>query len=130
MRAPPGYSGVTANGEEEILELSSAIYGLKQSSACFWSAVHKHLTGHGFTSILGDPCLFRKLLPNGKEILVCTYVDDLSYGVSDSAIADAFLAQLRERFAIDEGEGAEIDFLLGLEIHQICPPVPCTLIQN
>ena len=32
LRAPPGYSSTTADGEEEILELSRAIYGLKQSS--------------------------------------------------------------------------------------------------
>ena len=32
-----------ADGEEEILELSRAIYGLKQSSACFFDAMHEHL---------------------------------------------------------------------------------------
>ena len=118
MRAPPGYTSVTSSGEEEILELSSAIYGLKQSSACFFTAIHKHLVSKGFSSILGDPCLFRKVLPNGKVILLCTYVDDLSFGVSDIATADAFMVELRERFVIDEGEGAPIDFLLGMEITQ------------
>ena len=118
MRAPPGYGSVDVNGEEEILELSSAIYGLKQSSACFWTAVHKHLVAHGFVSILGDPCLFRKVLPDGKQILVCCYVDDLTYGVTDIATANSFLALVKERFAIDEGEGAPIDFLLGMEITQ------------
>ena len=71
MRAPPGYTSVAENGEEEILELSSAIYGLKQSSACFWTALHAHLVANGFVSILGDPCLFRKVLANGKQILAC-----------------------------------------------------------
>jgi len=118
MRAPPGYTSVTATGEEEILELSSAIYGLKQSSACFWTAVHKHLVSKGFSNVVGDPCLFRKVLPNGKVILLCSYVDDLTFGVSDQATADAFMVELRERFAIDEGEGAPIDFLLGMEITQ------------
>ena len=118
MRAPPGYSSVAENGEEEILELSSAIYGLKQSSACFWTAMHVHLVANGFVSILGDPCLFKKVLPNGKKILAAVYVDDVSVGVSDASTAQDFLALLRERFAIDEGEGAEIDFLLGMEITQ------------
>ena len=118
MRAPPGYSSVAENGEEEILELSSAIYGLKQSSACFWTAMHVHLVANGFVSILGDPCLFKKVLPNGKKILAAVYVDDVSYAVSDASTAQDFLALLRERFAIDEGEGAEIDFLLGMEITQ------------
>ena len=32
MQCPPGYASRTASGEEEILELSQAIYGLKQAS--------------------------------------------------------------------------------------------------
>jgi hypothetical protein len=73
MRAPPGYSSVNEGGEEEILELSSAIYGLKQSSACFWTAMNAHLVSKGFVSILGDPCLFKKKLADGKIILACTF---------------------------------------------------------
>ena len=38
--------------------------------------------------------------------------------VSDQATADELMRDLRERFAIDEGEGAPIDFLLGMEITQ------------
>ena len=45
-------------------------------------------------------------------------VDDLLYGVTDSAAADSFLAQLRERFEISEGEGAPADFVLGMAIKQ------------
>jgi len=83
MKAPPGYSSVSESGEEEILELSSAIHGLKQSSAVFWTAMNAHLISKGFTSILGDPCLFKKKLANGKVIIACTYIDDVTYGVSD-----------------------------------------------
>jgi hypothetical protein len=72
MRAPPGNSTIAETGEEEILELSSAIYGLRQSSACFWTALNTHLLSKGFVSILGDPCLFKKKLANGKVILACS----------------------------------------------------------
>ena len=72
MRAPPGYSSKTKAGEEEIIELRQAVYGLKQSSACFWTAMNSHLAKNGFTSLLGDPCVFRKVLPSGKVILACT----------------------------------------------------------
>jgi hypothetical protein len=118
MKAPPGYSTIAVNGEEEILELSSAIYGLKHSAACFWTAMNAHLLTKGFVSILGDPCLFKKKLSDGKAILACTYIDDVTYGVSDQATADLFLAELRERFVIDEGEGQPIDFLLGMSVSQ------------
>ena len=101
-----------------MLELDNALYGLKQSGACFWEAMREHLESNGFKSLLGDPCLFRKELPDGKVILACTYVDDITYGVSDQATADSFLSMLRSRFVIDEGEGSPIDFLLGMAVHQ------------
>ena len=101
-----------------MLELDNALCGLKQSGACFWEAMKQHLESNGFKSMIGDPCLFRKVLPDGKVIIACTYVDDLTYGVSDQATADGFLALLRSRFVIDEGEGEPIDFLLGMAVHQ------------
>jgi len=45
-------------------------------------------------------------------------VDDLTFAVSDEATAAAFMAELRERFVIEECEGASIDFSLGMEIVQ------------
>ena len=57
MRCPDGYVSTTANGEEEVLELRNAIYGLHQSSAAFWTVLHQHLVNEGFKSVLGDPCL-------------------------------------------------------------------------
>ncbi len=48
MRAPPGYEGVSASGEEEVLELSQAIYGLKQSGACFFTALNEHIFDKGY----------------------------------------------------------------------------------
>ena len=118
MRAPPGYSSRTSSGEEEILELEKAIYGLKQGSASFYHALHLHLTENGYVSQLGDPCLFRKVLPDGRFILVAIYVDDLLYGVPEDQMADDFLAMIRQRFVVDEGEGKPMEFVLGMAVHQ------------
>ena len=118
MRAPPGYSSQTEAGEDEIIELRKAVYGLKQSSACFWTAMNDHLKQQGFTSLLGDPCVFRKVLPSGKVILACTYVDDVTLAVPDLETRDYFMELLRQRFVIDEGEGEPIEWLLGMAIHQ------------
>jgi hypothetical protein len=44
LRAPPGYKEVDeATGEEVVWELSTAVYGLKQASNCFWQAMQDHL---------------------------------------------------------------------------------------
>ena len=47
MHCPPGYASSTPNGEEKILELSQAIYGLKQASAAFWAALQSQLSSNG-----------------------------------------------------------------------------------
>ena len=72
----------------------------------------------GFESVLGDPCLFSKILPHGSRMYVCCYIDDITYGVPDDATADLFLATLRERFVIEEGEGKPIDWLLNMSVVQ------------
>ena len=119
VRAPPGYSSVDpTTGEDQILELSKAIYGLKQSSACFWTVVNDHLVSQGFKSMLGDPCLFKKTLPSGKIIMCVTYIDDITYSATDKATADEFLADLKKRFVIEDGEGAPVSWLLNMKIHQ------------
>ena len=119
IKAPPGYDSIDPEtGEPTVWRLSKAIYGLKQSSACFWSALCKHLTDHGFVSILGDPCLFKKVMPDGGVIMVASYVDDLTFAVSDQSQHSYFMDLMRARFEIDEGEGAPVEWLLGMAIQQ------------
>ena len=62
-----------------IWELSKAVYGLKQSSHCFWQALQDHLVSNGFQSVLGDSCLLRKEMPDGGVILAVLYVDDVTF---------------------------------------------------
>jgi len=72
----------------------------------------------GFKNVLGDPCLFKRVLPDGQVIMACTYVDDVTFACSSQDSADWFMRALRERFVIEEGEGKAIDFLLGMAIDQ------------
>jgi hypothetical protein len=118
LRAPPGYTKVSADGEDMVLKLSKAIYGLKQSSNAFWHALSEHLISKGYVSALGDPCLFRKVLSDGRVILVCCYVDDLAVGVSDVSLVEMFLSELRERFDVGDDQGKPVDWLLGMAITQ------------
>lgn len=122
IRPPPGYSSVDeSTGEPAVWGLGKAIYGLKQSSACFWTAMHKHLVENDFVSILGDPCLFRKEFPDGRIILAVLYVDDCTFAVSKEKQDEShryFMDMMRSRFVIDEGEGAPVDWLLGMAIEQ------------
>lgn len=117
MKAPPGYTK-QVNGHDVIWKLKRAVYGLKQASACFWTAVSQHLISLGFNSLTGDPCLFQKDLGNGEKILVCCYVDDITYAVSNPAYGEVFLKEMRDRFVIGKDEGNPIEWLLGIAIEQ------------
>ena len=68
--------------------------------------------------MLGDPCLFKKTLPSGKVIMCVTFIDDITYSATDKATADEFLAGLKKRFVIEDGEGAPVSWLLNMKIHQ------------
>jgi len=118
LKMPEGYEEYDDEGNELVLELHHAIYGLKQSSACFYTALAEHLRSLGFVSFVGDPCLFKKELSSGKIIYCAVYVDDLTYAVSDQETADGFLKDVRERFIVDDNQGKPIDFLLGMDIEQ------------
>lgn len=116
MKPPPGYRN--KNGQETVWRLKKAVYGLKQASACFWTAVNQHLVSIGFHSLTGDPCLFQKRLSNGKKMYVCCYVDDITYAVEDESDGQKFLQDMRSRFFIGEDEGNPIEWLLGMAIKQ------------
>ena len=118
MRAPQGFEERTASGEEVVYRLNKAIYGLKQAAACFWGELSAHLVSKGYKAATGESCLFTRKMPDGSDIILCTYVDDITFGVSSDANAALFMAELKERFVIDEGEGKPIKWLLGIAIEQ------------
>ena len=40
--------------------------------------------------------------------MACTYIGDVTYGVSSSHLTQRFLSEMRERFAIEEGEARQL----------------------
>ena len=52
--------------------------------------MHDHLQSLGFKPMLGDPCLFKKMLPDGSFFLVENYIDDITFGVASQEAADHF----------------------------------------
>ena len=57
--------------------------------------------GGGWTQSGYDPCYFFKVLSDGTRADMVLYVDDGYFLDSGSALADAELARLHERFTID-----------------------------
>ena len=92
LKAPPGFASFTDSGEEEVLELSQAIYGLKQSSSVFYDAISAHLISKGFEPLLGDPCLFKRINPDGSKTFAAVYVDDITFAwFSNSSVRVSYM---------------------------------------
>ena len=94
------------------------MYGLKQAGACFFDAARERLLSLGFQSMVGDPCLYKRVDANGGVLIVCTYVDDFTFAVNDTSLISTFMAELRQRFVIDDGEGGPISYILGIAVDQ------------
>ena len=64
VRAPPGYDSVDpVTGEPMVWELSKSIYGLKQSSACFWTAMDEHFEQMALSRSWETLACFARLCP-------------------------------------------------------------------
>ena len=63
-----------------------------------------------------ESCVLTSTIEDGQKILVCCYVDDITFAVSDPCIGESFLEQLCESFVIDKDEGESIEWLLGMSI--------------
>jgi hypothetical protein len=50
--------------------------------------------------------------------MCATYIDDITYSATDRATADEFIASLKKRFVIEDGEGEPVSWLLNMKIHQ------------
>jgi hypothetical protein len=80
VRQPEGYKRYGPNGEELVLKLKRAVYGLKQSPRYFFNHLKKQLEAQGLKQSAEDPCLFV-----GDTVIVLIYVDDLLMFSKDDA---------------------------------------------
>ena len=113
IRPPEGMKGVPPG---HLLELLVPVYGLRYAPASFVQALALHLTeGMGFRQLTGDPCVF---LNEDLGCFIGAYIDDLVICLEDPKRMPFIMSQLRERFTIKEGEGAPVDWLLGMRVRQ------------
>ena len=60
-----------------ISRIQKALYGLKESGKIFRDLSVEVLKEFGLIQLDSHPCIFKKILPDGKYIDACMYVDDL-----------------------------------------------------
>lgn len=109
MELPRGLTG----GTRVIWKLNKTLYGLPLSPHAFYEDVSSHLTSHGYTRTIADPCMFYKR-DAGQMIFLVVHVDDFAIASSDPTLTSALLDILRLRYEITVEDSLES--FLGLHI--------------
>jgi transposase InsO family protein len=101
-----------------LLHLKRALYGTKQASRLWQSALRSFLVDEcsiKFKPSPTDPCLYRAEL-NGEEIIVGVYVDDLIVAYKGDNLYSSFVKQFMARFKASDPK--KLDWFLGMAIDQ------------
>ena len=112
MKQPKRF--VTKGQERLVCRLRKSIYGLKQSSRCWNTALDSHLKEMGFTQTTSDPCIYTDA--SGDLFYIGVYVDDIILaGRSDDRIKEVKDA-LSQKFNIKDM--GKLHYFLGVSVVQ------------
>ena len=110
MKQPIGYE---RKGKEHLVcRLKKSIYGLKQSSRCWNSALDSHLQSMGFSQSQSDPCLYTTGGEHASYIGV--YVDDMILAGKNEAELKSVKDELSSKFDIKDL--GKLSYFLGMSI--------------
>ena len=113
MSQPEGY--VKEGKEELVCKLNKSIYGLKQSSRCWFNTIDEFLENSGYTKSSSDPCIYIKR--EGEDItLIALYVDDLIPARNSKSMLLREKAALRQRFEMKDL--GEVHYCLGIQVER------------
>jgi len=106
----------TINGKRVsmLLYLKRALYGTKQASRLWQSALREHLESQGFVASVADPCLYRKCVGD-EEIILGVYVDDIIVAYRGDKLYREFSTAFFKRFP---GKSGPLTWFLGMAIDQ------------
>jgi hypothetical protein len=105
MLPPPGY----LSGQDVVLKLCKAIYGLKQASLAWYRRLSTFLLSVGFAVSVADPCVFWRTSPS--PLWIFAHVDNLIIVGVDPL---AFRVQMEKEFQIKYL--GDTSFLLGMKL--------------
>ena len=102
-------------GKPRFGRIIKALYGLPESGRLFNQYLDKMLKSKGYNPLECDPCIYIKILPDGK-IILAVYVDDIAcFATSDEIIEIVLLPDMQALFNIkDEGD---LTRMLSVDIH-------------
>ena len=99
MRLPAGCGDMSG----EAVLLQRAVYGLRQAGRQWRLRLSRVLLQKtGMEQSKADPCVFRKVVDGEVTLIVCVHVDDLAVTAKGKKTFDAFYAQLKDEFPVND----------------------------
>ncbi|KAH9089385.1 hypothetical protein LEN26_019217, partial [Aphanomyces euteiches] len=114
MRQPPGY--VQPGQDHLVCRLNKSIYGLKQSSREWNSALDSYFKSKGFVQLKTDPCIYFQSTRQGL-VLVGVYVDDFILLSTSTYVLETTKRNLSSRFHMKDL--GNLTFCLGIEVERL-----------
>ena len=99
MRLPAGCGDMSG----QVVLLQRSVYGLRQAGRQ-WSLRRSRalLQKIGKEQSKADPCVFRKVVDGEVTLIVCVHFDDLAVVAKEKYTFDAFYAQLKDEFPVND----------------------------
>ena len=114
MKQPEGFEKFDKQGNLLICKLRKSLYGLKQSGRNWYLTIKSSPSQLGFTAALQDEFIFIKKGENGREGLVCFWVDNMLILGLQEDFCENFKNEIKERLQISRYE--DISWFLNIKI--------------
>jgi len=115
MEIPPNYN-TKFDPKSFVCEVKKGLYGLMPSGKAWNRKCDAGLKAIGFKRSQVDPCLYILRKPDGGEVLLALYVDDMVMSDNNKALRDEVVRALNSLYPLkDQGE---LNFVLGIRVQQ------------
>src|SRR5210317_1036538 len=120
VKASPQYKKfvhVTKSGKKLLyVRLKRALYGCIRSAMLWWTMLSEFLIKEGFKLNPYDSCVANKMLPCGKQITICWYVDDLKISSVNKKAVMEIIKKLEDRFGVMRKTFGKKHSYLGMDV--------------
>tara|TARA_B100000674_G_scaffold231164_1_gene190210 strand:+ start:563 stop:6883 length:6321 start_codon:yes stop_codon:yes gene_type:complete len=114
MSMPPGLPSRSPDGRRLVVKLDRSLYGLKQAGRVWWQLFTEFIISWGFTQSSIDVCLYTYTSASGAILWLLVWVDDTIIVDNDEGLRERFVADLGNRFPIDDKH--ELEWILGVKV--------------
>lgn len=99
-----------------MYRLKKTLYDLKQVPKAWYYRIGGHFLHNGFKRSVSDPILYVKSKGTNELLVVCLYVDDLTYIGNSAALFEEFKYGMIHDFEMTDL--VQMKYFLGLEVKQ------------